>query len=34
MLQKKRWFKAVIYMMLTIMVLSSLLLTAGLFLNS
>ncbi|MGO4497054.1 stressosome-associated protein Prli42 [Paenibacillus sp. 2RAB27] len=30
MLSKKRWFKVVIYLMLTIMVLSSLLFTAGL----
>ncbi|MEW9699088.1 stressosome-associated protein Prli42 [Paenibacillus sp. SI8] len=34
LLQNKRWFKVVIYVMLIIMVLSSLLFTAGLFFNS
>ncbi|MFD0694921.1 stressosome-associated protein Prli42 [Paenibacillus sp. GCM10027628] len=34
MLQNKRWFKVVIYIMLITMVLSSLLFTAGLFFNS
>ncbi|MEC0230957.1 stressosome-associated protein Prli42 [Paenibacillus alba] len=34
MLQNKRWFKVVIYIMLIIMVLSSLLFTAGLFFTS
>ncbi|MBD0380677.1 stressosome-associated protein Prli42 [Paenibacillus sedimenti] len=34
MLQNKRWFKVVVYIMLITMVLSSVLFTAGLFFNS
>ncbi|WP_312880083.1 stressosome-associated protein Prli42 [Paenibacillus phytorum] len=34
LLQNKRWFKIVIYLMLITMVLSSILFTAGLFFDS
>ncbi|MGO4494621.1 stressosome-associated protein Prli42 [Paenibacillus sp. 2RAB27] len=34
MLQNKKWFKVVIYIMLIVMLLSSLLFTAGLFFTS